>query len=68
MDEVALINMNGRIYDPAINRFLSPDPRVPSPECMQDYSRYSYVLNNPLKLLDSTGFEECGVDWDYDNR
>lgn len=61
MDEVGLINMNGRIYDPAISRFLSPDPTIQAPNYLQAYNRYSYTMNNPLKLFDPTGFSstEC---------
>jgi hypothetical protein len=47
--------MNGRVYDPMIGRFLSPDPYVQAPGHSQSYNRYSYVLNNPLKYTDPTG-------------
>ncbi len=56
-DEVGLINMNARIYDPILGRFLSPDPMLPDPSDAQAYNRYSYVYNNPLKLTDPSGFE-----------
>jgi len=47
--------MNGRVYDPVIGRFLSPDPLVQSPENLQNFNRYSYVLNNPLSYIDPSG-------------
>ena len=47
--------MNGRIYDPRLGRFLSPDPYVQSPYNSQNYNRYSYCLNNPLKYTDPSG-------------
>ena len=50
-----LINMNARLYDPALGRFLSPDPYVQSPEMTQNFNRYSYALNNPLKYTDPNG-------------
>ncbi len=50
-----LINMNARLYDPAIGRFLSPDPYVQMPENSQNFNRYSYCLNNPLKYTDENG-------------
>ena len=50
-----LINMNGRLYDPFLARFLSPDPFVQAPDYTQNYNRYSYCLNNPLKYTDPTG-------------
>ena len=53
--EFDLIDMNGRMYDPVISRFLSPDPFVQAPEDLQNYNRYSYCLNNPLKYTDPSG-------------
>ena len=50
-----LINMNGRLYDPAIARFLSPDNYVQLPDNAQNFNRYSYCLNNPLKYTDPSG-------------
>lgn len=47
---VDLVHMGGRVYNPAIGRFLSADPFVQSPLFSQSYNRYSYVLNNPLSL------------------
>jgi RHS repeat-associated protein len=61
MFEVGLVNMNGRIYDAALSRFLSPDPLVQAPEFMQSYNRYAYTFNNPLKFVDPTGFEAEGM-------
>ena len=54
-DDFDLINMNGRVYDPVIARFLSPDPYVQSPGYSQNFNRYSYVLNNPLRYTDPSG-------------
>jgi RHS repeat-associated protein len=55
LPQFALINMNGRVYDPVLGRFLSPDPYVQAPTNTQNYNRYSYVLNNPLKYTDPSG-------------
>lgn len=56
MDEVGgLIHMNGRVYDPIIGRFLSPDPFISDFYNPQELNRYSYVLNNPFKYKDPTG-------------
>ncbi len=55
LDDFGTINMNGRIYDPRLGRFLSPDPYVQAPYNSQNYNRYSYCLNNPLKYTDPTG-------------
>jgi RHS repeat-associated protein len=50
-----LVNMNGRLYDPLVGRFLSPDNYVQMPDFSQSYNRYSYCLNNPLKYTDPDG-------------
>jgi len=50
-----LVNMNGRLYDPLIARFLSPDNYVQAPDFSQAFNRYSYCLNNPLKYTDPSG-------------
>ena len=47
--------MNARLYDPALGRFLSPDPYVQTPDFSQSYNRYSYCLNNPLRYVDKNG-------------
>jgi len=59
--ESGLIHMNGRVYDPVIGRFLSPDPVIQSPYSSQNYNRYSYVLNNPLSLVDPSGYYCVGL-------
>ena len=61
MPDFGLINMNrrslarsgksnGRLYDPTLGRFLSSDNYVQEPDNSQSFNRYSYGLNNPLKL------------------
>lgn len=54
-DEFGLIDMNGRFYDPRLGRFLSPDPYVQDASNPQNFNRYSYCLNNPLKYNDPSG-------------
>ncbi|KXJ11728.1 tRNA(Glu)-specific nuclease WapA [Exaiptasia diaphana] len=56
LEELDLIHMNGRIYDPVVGRFLSPDPHVQDPYNTQNLNRYSYTLNNPLKHTDPSGY------------
>lgn len=56
IDHLGLVNMNGRVYDPEIGRFLSADPFVQFPESTQGYNRYTYVGNNPLSYIDPSGF------------
>ncbi len=51
-----LIHMNGRAYDPELGRFLSVDPIISMPENGQSLNPYSYVMNNPLKYTDPSGY------------
>lgn len=56
LDEVGIIHMNGRIYDPRLARFLQADPILQAPTSTQNLNRYSYTLNNPLNATDPSGF------------
>jgi RHS repeat-associated protein len=49
------VSGNGRMYDPVLGRFLSPDPFVQMPDFSQSFNRYGYCLNNPLKYTDPSG-------------
>ncbi|MCD4792171.1 MAG: RHS repeat-associated core domain-containing protein [Bacteroidales bacterium] len=55
LPQFGIINMNGRLYDPALGRMLSPDNYIQMPDFTQNFNRYSYVLNNPLKYVDPNG-------------
>lgn len=55
VDELGLINMNARFYDPALGHFISADTLIPNASGTQDYNRYAYVLNNPFAYTDPTG-------------
>lgn len=57
LPQFGLINMNARLYDPDLSRFLSPDPYVQMPDNTQSFNRYSYCLNNPMKYVDENGEE-----------
>ena len=56
LDDLALVHMNGRVFDPLVGRFLSADPNVQFKDDLQSYNRYSYVSNNPLNARDPTGY------------
>jgi len=58
LDQLDLVHMNGRVYDPLIAKFMSGDPIITDPMNGQNYNRYSYVSNNPTNLTDPTGFCE----------
>jgi RHS repeat-associated protein len=56
LDELGIIHMNGRIYDPYIGRFMSADPIIQDLYELQSHNRYSYVMNNPLFYTDPSGY------------
>jgi RHS repeat-associated protein len=51
-----LVNMKGRLYDPELGRFTTPDPFVQDPLNSQSLNRFAYVYNNPLRYTDPSGF------------
>ena len=63
IDEMGIINMNGRIYDPLIGRFMSADPYIQAPDDLQSHNRYAYVMNNPLNLDDPSGYFSISRAW-----
>ena len=56
LDNVGLIHMNGRVYDPRLGRFMQADPNIQSPANLQSFNRYTYVLNNPFMYTDPSGY------------
>ncbi len=52
-----LYNYGARYYNPAAMHFVSADDVVADPSNPQSFNRYSYVLNNPIRLVDPTGRE-----------
>nr|WP_321450320.1 RHS repeat-associated core domain-containing protein [uncultured Carboxylicivirga sp.] len=65
LDAFVLINMNGRVYDPQLGRFLSPDPYLQSPGNALNYNRYAYCLNNPFLYTDPTGYNVFKRFWNW---
>ena len=55
LQSVALINMNARLYDPMLHRFLGIDNYIQDPTNTQNFNNYGYVLNNPLLYTDPSG-------------
>jgi RHS repeat-associated protein len=48
-------DFHARMYDPALGRFLSPDPRWGNPRSPESWNRYVYVANSPINRTDPTG-------------
>ncbi|XXY95763.1 RHS repeat-associated core domain-containing protein [Sorangium sp. So ce296] len=65
-DELGLVNMKGRIYDPRLGRFLTTDPIVQAPLSGQSWNPYSYVRNDPLNHVDPSGFQPAAQDEQVD--
>jgi len=62
LDDIGIVNMNGRIYDAHFGRFMQADPLIQSPDQLQSYNRYSYCFGNPLNCTDPSGFKFLGVE------
>ena len=50
-----LVNLNARLYNAQLGRFMSADPVVGNDSLPGAFNRYTYVLNNPLSLTDTSG-------------
>jgi RHS repeat-associated protein len=50
-----LVHLQGRVYDPRLGRFLSPDPAASAATDPRAQNGYAYARNNPLSLVDPTG-------------
>ncbi|MEO7065328.1 MAG: RHS repeat-associated core domain-containing protein [Rhodanobacter sp.] len=58
--DTGLVYMQARYYDPAVGRFLSTDPVVPSAGALFGFNRYDYANNNPINHTDPDG--RCAED------
>ncbi|AVR96635.1 RHS repeat domain-containing protein [Pseudoduganella armeniaca] len=55
LDDVGIIHMNGRLFDPRLGVFMQGDPYIQDPMNLQNYNRYAYCYNSPLTCTDPTG-------------
>ena len=55
MDDIGIIHMNGRTFDPTLGRFMQGDPLIQDPLNLQNYDRYGYCFNNPITCSDPSG-------------
>jgi RHS repeat-associated protein len=58
-DPTGLVATDNRYYDPAIGRFISPDPLL-VPTDPQSLNGYTYSGNNPVTLMDPSGLRPIG--------
>ena len=55
LEDLGLVHMNGRVYDPTLGRFISADPHVQFPDSTQGLNRYSYVQQQSVELYGPDG-------------
>jgi len=60
--ETGLIHFFARYYDPVTGVWLSQDVERGDPMYIGTWNRYSYVLNNPLNMVDELGYWPSFVD------
>nr|WP_276597615.1 RHS repeat-associated core domain-containing protein [Pelomonas aquatica] len=63
LDDVGIVHMNGRLFDPTLGVFMQADPLVQDPFNLQNYNRYGYCYNNPMGCTDPSGFCFLGCFW-----
>ncbi len=61
VDPSGLVHLRARMYDPSTGRFLSRDPLLGSLAAPLSLNAFSYVLNNPVALIDPSGFSPSRV-------
>jgi RHS repeat-associated protein len=61
MNDLCLVDLNARYYDPALFKFLAPDPVIADPDDSQAWNAYAYSHNNPRSKSDPTGLEDITV-------
>jgi RHS repeat-associated protein len=62
LDNVMLVHMNGRVFDPQLGRFLSADPYVDGADSTQGWNRYAYVHGRFMSATDPSGFAESALE------
>jgi RHS repeat-associated protein len=55
LDDVGIVHMNGRIFDPKLGVFMQPDSLIQQPNNLQNYNRYIYCINGPMGCTDPSG-------------
>ncbi|HUS69346.1 MAG TPA: RHS repeat-associated core domain-containing protein [Anaerolineae bacterium] len=59
--EVELLYLRARYYQPEVGRFVTKDPWEGDLGRPGTLNLYVYARNNPLKLVDPSGLQGCGV-------
>ena len=53
--DLGLVYMQARYYDPILGRFMAIDPMNVNPEASFTFNRYAYANNNPYGYIDPDG-------------
>ncbi len=56
LDDIGVVHMNGRTFDPKLGVFMQPDPLIQDPMNTQNYNRYGYCFGDPMTCSDPTGY------------
>ncbi len=54
-EATGLVLTRARAYDPETGRFLTPDPKRPTPGLPESFNRYLYAYGDPVNLTDTSG-------------
>ncbi|MFT9487212.1 MAG: RHS repeat-associated core domain-containing protein [Tepidibacillus sp.] len=54
-EKTGLIDLNARMYNPVVGRFMSADTYPGTLANPLSQNRYAYVMNNPINMWDPTG-------------
>ena len=66
-DETGLMYLRARYYDPSVGRFINKDPFMGIGTMTQSLNRYVYTMNNPVNLVDPSGYMGSGKNWNMDS-
>jgi len=58
--EVELLYLRARYYQPEVGRFITKDPWAGDPWAPATLNLYVYARNNPVNVVDPSGFQSCG--------
>jgi RHS repeat-associated protein len=60
LDDIGIVHMNGRLFDPKLGRFMQADPFINQPMDLQSFDRYGYCAGDPLNCVDPSGYISRG--------
>ncbi len=59
LTDAHLIDLNARLYDPLLGKFMAPDPVISDQDDSQSWNAYAYSHNKPMSKEDPTGLASC---------